>query len=87
MSLEKLTHSEKIDRLKKTLLSLIPHNSNGQLPYILRRQADARLDYRVKWGYMQEAFDELYEEGKVYPEQDFKHSITKRASLSLLYQN
>lgn len=67
---------EDIDDLKGTLLNILP-GRRGQYPFILMHQARAVLGRSVAWGEMQLAFDELYDEDKTYPRQNFSRSILR----------
>ncbi len=78
MSLEKLTFSDKIVQLKRVLLYTIPEEFPGQMPSILRNFANARLDYKVEDHHMQQAFNELYEEGRLTEKPDLSVSVLKR---------
>ena len=62
--------------LEQALLDLIP--SSGQLPYILLHQVRRRNKEDVTWGDMQVSFDQLYDQGEIYPKQKFSKSIIKR---------
>lgn len=77
--LKKPENIRKIRRLKKTILDLLPEEGWGQLPFIVLRQARMRLGDEITWEDMQIAFDQLYRDRRVYPEQDFSETILKRA--------
>lgn len=68
---------ERLGALEETILTLTPET--GQFPYILLHQASGRLGaYNANWLLMQLACDDLYQKGKIYPQQDFSKSILKR---------
>ena len=70
--------SGKLACLKETILNLIP--PTGQYPMILINQARNKLfSYYIGWDDMQTAFDNLYNEGKIFERPDFTKTILKRA--------
>lgn len=70
---------KRIEEISNTIEGLIPERT-GQFPFILLHQVRARLpDYDLNWIDVQLAFNYLKTQGKVFPDQDFSHSIIKRA--------
>lgn len=72
---------DKTNRIKRSLLNLIPtseQHSWGQIPMILIHQVRGSLRQNVSFAEMQIAYNQLYDERKVFPEQNFSQTILGR---------